>query len=455
MSHKILLIDDSAMLRRVAANILHAQPGGYQVLAATRAAEGFARACAGDVDLILLGHHLAGYASAELCQLLLTEARTAQVPTILLVSQGMPAPALDTLPINVIDTLTKPIAPEQLSGLVNAVFSFARAHLSLREIRTSLHPDLRDRQLDGDPVETQGGSPERIGRRPTPPALTADDEGSLSEGPGTVPSQDRAPVGGSTDNVPLRTVVRSISAEHQTGTLRLSLPDKAPTEVIFDDGRIVAVSTRDGRTYAAGAMGYMPAKVSAATVEAAVAEQNETGVPFLLTLGTGGLLSKASAVSLLHHFGQRQFARFWGRQSGSVEFEFEPLEALPGFTLRLEPSGEPVDAWLWESTRQLRFDDVVTGLRHEGLVGVPSSCKAATETLAALNLSGPEKTFLEAVDGRKSLPRIAVDLKLSVEAAYLTLYRFRCLGLLVYRPAPTAFVMTPRTNVRRVLPLER
>ena len=46
-------------------------------------------------------------------------------------------------------------------------------------------------------------------------------------------------------------------------------------------------------------------------------------------------------------------------------------------------------------------------------------------------------------------------LGLTAETAYLLLYRFRCLEAMDYRPAPAAFVVTPRAGKRRVLPLKR
>ena len=140
MSHRILLIDESVMLRRITANLLRSQAGRHEVVAAVRSAEGFARACVGDIDLVLLDYQLAGLAHAELCSRLWEEPRTCRIPTVLLVGHGVQPPALASLPPNVIETLTKPIAPEQLAGLVNTIVGFKRANLSLEDIRVSLHP---------------------------------------------------------------------------------------------------------------------------------------------------------------------------------------------------------------------------------------------------------------------------------------------------------------------------
>ena len=455
MNHKILLIDESAMLRRVAANILHAQPQGYDVFAATRAAEGFARACAGDVELILLDYQIAGFVDAELCRRLRAEPRTARIPSVLMVGQGIKPPPLASLPVNVVETLTKPIAPEQLSGVVNAIFDCVRTNLSLEEIRSSLHSGSPHHRLfnsleiprDESEVEHRQGS--------KLVSTIRDSRAVVTEQPAGFATKDIPTLKGNTGATSLRGVLRSISDTHRTGVLKLAVVKGEPTDVIFDRGCIVVVSTRDGEAYGARATEVMPAKVSPATLEEALKDQRETGTPFLLTLGTRGLLSKAAAVGLLRHFGSRHFARLWLQRHGPIKYEFCSLDALPGFALRLEPSRVSLDEWLLETTRHLRVDDVMASMRHEGTLGSPTYLSEDEENLEKLKLMDEEQKFLSLVDNRKGLPQIAESLSMTQEAAYLILYRFRCLEVLRYRPAPAAFVMTPRTNLRRVLPIKR
>ena len=102
------------------------------------------------------------------------------------------------------------------------------------------------------------------------------------------------------------------------------------------------------------------------------------------------------------------------------------------------------------------LDDLAAAARHEGYGGVPRPHHRGAITAAeALPLDKQERDLLRLVDGRRSLNAIAANLAVSVEHAYLLLYRLRCLGIMDYRPAGSAFVVTPRTSVRRVLPLGR
>ena len=75
--------------------------------------------------------------------------------------------------------------------------------------------------------------------------------------------------------------------------------------------------------------------------------------------------------------------------------------------------------------------------------------------LGALSLTDRERDFSRRVNGKLDLPGIAKEMGCTGESAYLVLYRFRALEIMDYRPAPVAFVVTPRTSVRRVLPLRR
>ncbi len=167
------------------------------------------------------------------------------------------------------------------------------------------------------------------------------------------------------------------------------------------------------------------------------------------------MLSKAAAVDLLHQFGQRLFAQIWELRAPPPRREFVRLDALPGFALRLEPRREPTDERLLAVLRGLTFEDIAATARHKGLVGTPVFTRQGQSLLNFLELTPTKKEFARRVGARLNLPMIAKGMGIAAEAAYLLLYRFRALDIMEYRPAPVAFVVTPRTSVRRVLPLKR
>ena len=244
-------------------------------------------------------------------------------------------------------------------------------------------------------------------------------------------------------------------AGEQTGILRFQPVGGIATEVLLDHGSFVVVTTRDGQAYSDDAADWLPAKVSPATLQEAAVEQSRTGVPFLLTLGARGLVSKGAAFDLLRRCGQRHFARLWTVPARCLDIDFEPLEALPGYTLRLEPSRETADEWLLGTLRFVTAGGIAQEVRHQGLVGTPVFHPRGESVLKGLTLDEAEQAFLRCVNGRNDLPTIARNLKQTPADAFLMLHRFRCLEVLEYRPAPVSFVMTPRTTKRRVVPIQR
>ena len=457
MDPKILLIDDSAILRRIATNVLSARNGGGEVITATRATEGFARACASGIGLILVDYQLAGQPDGDLCRRLLDEPRTSQIPVILLLGRGMTPPATGTLPGNIVDFLIKPFTPEQLVSTVDAVFGSAKSPAPVRKLReqTAALYSVRTSALTDHHEVAAAVSAAALARRETNRVHTA------RAVVGTTRTRLTAVSGGGsspqrpTEPARLRASLNDAVAQRQTGVFRVRAAGAPATELYLDNGQIVVVASQEAARYSEDADGVVPPKISPATLDDAVTEQAQTGVPFFLTLGSRGLLSKTTAVALLHRFGQRHFARLWTVPVASLSFEFTALDALPGFALRLEARRESLDAWLLGTLRYLQPKDIAAFARHEGFAGSVAFRKNGVEALRALDLCEQEQEFGRQVEGRRDLPAIAKALGVTVEHAFLLLFRFRCLEIMEYRPTASAFVVTPRTSVRRVLPLGR
>ena len=457
MGHTVLLIDDSAILRRIATTVLGGPSLRCEVLTATRATEGFARAYGTPPDLILVDAHLAGTVRAELCQRLLAEPRTADVPVVLLLAPGMPAPATAELPDNVVETLSKPFTPEQLLACIKTICGAPKEAAGFASLRQRLGGGKIER---GTLIDHQAAA--LLAERASGPHgsgcgdhLSGGVLGVRGASKTTAGALEPDAVWEAAGTGSLRSSFQKIAAEKGSGVLSVTVSGQPLLDIYFDMGHVVVVTTGDVATYTSGAADVLPAKVSPATLEAAAEEQRGSGVPFLLTLGARGLLSKAAAVDLLHQFGQRFFARVWQLRAASLCCVFTRLAALPGFTLRLEPRRESVESWLLGTLRCVVPEDIAAKARHEGFVGTPFFLRGGESMFGSLSLTDREREFSRRVNGKLDLPGIAKEMGCTGESAYLVLYRFRALEIMDYRPAPVAFVVTPRTSVRRVLPLRR
>ncbi len=448
MDQKILLIDDSAILRRIATNVLSARTGCGEVITATRATEGFARACASGVGLILVDYQLAGHPDAELCRRLLDEPRTTRIPVILLLGRGMTPPAKAALPGNIVEFLVKPFTPEQLVSTVKAVIEGAKTDVPVRRIREQAETPFA--------VRTTPPSDRREVAAVVSAAASARRETIRVH---NARLASHAKIGADTPSpveaARLHAALRDAVAQSQTGVFRVRAGTAPESELYVESGRIVVLATHDAGRYSEDADGVVPPKVSPAILDEAVAEQARSGVPFFLTLGSRGLLSKTTAVTLLHRFGQKHFARLWTVPPSSLAFSFTAMDALPGFALRLEARRESVDEWLLGTVRYLQSKDVAAFARHEGYTGTAVFRKNGSEAWRSLELCEQEQEFGRQIEAHRDLPTIARALGVTAEHAYLLLFRFRCLEIMDYRPTGSAFVVTPRTSFRRVLPLQR
>ena len=402
-----------------------------------------------------MDHQIAGQLDADLCRRLQDEPRTRDIPVVLLLGRGMAPPAPSALPSNVVDFLVKPFTPAQLVSAVEKIFRSAETTAPVRKLRESLAPpaSVRTTALT-DQREVAAVSAAAAARREinqvclARAAAHAKARVTTSVHTGSTPRFVSEPAR-------LRAALRDIAAQRRTGVFRAWTGDEPATELYLDDGQVVVVATRDADRYSEDASGVVPPKVSPAILEDAVAEQAQTGVPFYLSLGSRGLLTKATAVALLHRFGQQYFARLWTVPATTLKCGFVDSDALPGFALRLEVRCESIDQWLLGTLRHVQVEEIAAFARHEGLNGSVSLRRGGEEALRALDLSEQEQAFVRQIDYRRDLATIAKSLGVTPDHAFGLLFRFRCLEMMDYRPTASAFVVTPRTSVRRVLPRSR
>ena len=114
--HTILVIDDSATIRRLATNAL--TTAGYRVLAAPTAEEGVSMARAESPDLIILDHQLPGTTGFDVCTQLLADEHLAQIPVVASSTLRKQAYVEYADCSNVIDMLPKPYTEEILLSTV-------------------------------------------------------------------------------------------------------------------------------------------------------------------------------------------------------------------------------------------------------------------------------------------------------------------------------------------------
>jgi CheY-like chemotaxis protein len=116
MDKKILIVDDSATIRRLANGTL--SNAGFQVILAENADMGFRMAKEETPDLILLDHQLPGTTGFEVCQKLLKDDHTRSIPVIVSSTLRKQAYVEYADCVNVIDMLPKPYTEELLISTV-------------------------------------------------------------------------------------------------------------------------------------------------------------------------------------------------------------------------------------------------------------------------------------------------------------------------------------------------
>ena len=113
---KILVIDDSATIRRLADNYL--APEGYQVALAANAEDGLALAAEMLPDMILLDHQLPGTTGFDVCCKLQEDPRLAKIPVVISSTLRKKAYVEYADLANVVDMLPKPYTSELLTTTV-------------------------------------------------------------------------------------------------------------------------------------------------------------------------------------------------------------------------------------------------------------------------------------------------------------------------------------------------
>lgn len=116
---KILVVDDEEdLLKLLSYNLVNS---GYHVDCVTTGEDALEKARNHPPDLILLDLMLPGIDGLDLCRILKNDARTSQIPIIMLTAKGEEADIVVGLELGAEDYVTKPFSPRVLSARIKAV----------------------------------------------------------------------------------------------------------------------------------------------------------------------------------------------------------------------------------------------------------------------------------------------------------------------------------------------
>ncbi|MGD8368151.1 MAG: response regulator transcription factor [Desulfobacterales bacterium] len=153
---RILVVDDEEdILELVRYNLARE---GFQVICAATGEDALKKAGSDNFDLILLDLMLPGINGLEVAKSLKKNARTQQIPIVMLTAKGEEADIVAGLEIGSDDYVTKPFSPRVLTARVRAVLrrrsAAATEESSVLEVHDLvIHPGRRSVSVQGDPVQ--------------------------------------------------------------------------------------------------------------------------------------------------------------------------------------------------------------------------------------------------------------------------------------------------------------
>ncbi|MEY4564693.1 MAG: hypothetical protein RLZZ618_3970 [Pseudomonadota bacterium] len=155
MSARLLLIDDDARLSTMVADYLRGS--GFEVETAGSLAEGRERLAGPPYDALVLDLMLPDGDGLDLCRELRSQARTRQLPLLMLTARGEPMDRIVGLEMGADDYLPKPFEPRELLARVKALLRRAAPPSAADEVLRfgRLEIDLGERvaRLDGKPCD--------------------------------------------------------------------------------------------------------------------------------------------------------------------------------------------------------------------------------------------------------------------------------------------------------------
>jgi CheY-like chemotaxis protein len=377
MSQKVLVIDDSLTVSKLAESVLSQNFNGVDVLVAQKAADAFDRFNLAQPDLIVMNDTMPDMDGEAICYRLLNDPATAKVPVIVLANNGH-AETFETRYSNVLKVLPKPPTPESLLDALGGALAKHR-----------FTPNPAKQLLFYDP--------------------------------------NRMVFSGHTGFFSLRQALHMAAGERLTGVLRFFL-NRFPVELYVSKGQYLFATTRNFPLYCRDSHTILPQTNLGMIIDAQVT-QHATACPIFLYLSMRGGFAHEDVVQIVREHGQRLFANLW--TAGAVSFEFEELQQFPDFVKNFPPTAEDPDNWALTSLRFVKFE-ALPALQRADPNGSPAYTRKGYELVQRLKLNDTEARFATAVNGAESLQSIAKKLNLTLNDALLIVFRLQSLEVIDY-----------------------
>jgi DNA-binding response OmpR family regulator len=442
---KLLVVDDSLMLLSFVKDVL--LDAGYDVITASSGDEAVRVAQTDLPALVLLDFILPDMKGDEVCRRLLENPGTAAIPVVYMSGYGAELQASQAQS-NVIGFLNKPFTSDLLIKTVET--HMPRNPDEPHPPEPQPTPPEPARPIEEFPVEqlpayhevTEDASEvPQATETPwwTPPPATQTQETPTMFEPAAQETQgpDESVTGGmlfcgDTGFFSLNRALQVIATQKLTGTLSLFW-DKAPVELLVQNGQILFATSRDPELYSPEAPVTL-SNVDPDRIAAARAHQQETGCPLFFTLMQENLISHEPVTQLVQHHGQKLFAQLWSVPI--VRFSFQHGN-LPDFA-SLASGDSDVDQWALATLRFVQFPQLGSRAYYEP-TSIPAYTRDGFERIQNLRLTVAEAQFASQFNGVRSVQQIAKNLRLDLKFASVTLFRFLALEIVeCWSPAPAA-----------------
>lgn len=153
---RVLVVDDEQdLLQLVEYNL---EKNGFDVTCVETGEDALRSARANQPDVMVLDLMLPGLDGLEVCRSIKGEARTRDIPVVMLTAKGEESDVVKGLEMGADDYVTKPFSPKVLVARINAVLRRKAVGdpdetAVLKQDRLTIHPGRHEATIDGEPIE--------------------------------------------------------------------------------------------------------------------------------------------------------------------------------------------------------------------------------------------------------------------------------------------------------------